>query len=183
MSTPAVVLFLLLLLSIFVTIVDCTEEAAPSKEANVAVYVTSDDGHDGNYVGYEYPDGYNPTQGLAGHGGFFRVFNWTTEELSTVSLWHATLQYHKVIRMVEAKLNTSHMPAHVRHQVHSFIIRHMPPRSVRTLLNKHDRNLIKQRHRSRDVDGVLQVVSDRLSNLDSEAEDEVLGYLRDPHRA
>ncbi|KAH7705072.1 Protein C45E1.4 [Aphelenchoides avenae] len=183
MSAHAVVLFLLLLFSVIVTIVDCTEEASPSNVETVPAYVMNDDENDGNYVGYEYPDGYNPTQGLAGHGGFFRIFNWTTEELSTVSLWHATLQYHKVIRMVEAKLNTSHMPAHVRHQVHSFIIRHMPPRSVRTLLNKHARNLIKQRHRSRDVDGVLQVVSDRLANLDSEAEDEVLDYLRDPHRA
>jgi hypothetical protein len=41
------------------------------------------------------------SEGIDGHHGIFRSFDWTQDELRSISLWHATAQYHNVIELVK----------------------------------------------------------------------------------
>jgi hypothetical protein len=40
-------------------------------------------------------------EGLKGHGGLFRLFDWSRDELRRISEYHATAEYHKVAEMVK----------------------------------------------------------------------------------
>lgn len=90
MSSSVTLVFPLLLLTAIViaTATACADEEPPQSDPDVTG--NGDDSED-----------YHPTDGLAGHGGLFRALNWTTEELRLISEWHATVQYSKVIRLVE----------------------------------------------------------------------------------
>ncbi|KAH7706861.1 Protein C45E1.4 [Aphelenchoides avenae] len=97
-------------------------------------------------------------------------------------MWHATLQYQNVIELVKEKLASANLHPIARQTIETFIARHRPPRSVKSLLSKDDRKQIKRYHRSRDVDSILHVVRHRLAQLSPEAQQEVLAYLNPPCR-
>lgn len=43
------------------------------------------------------------SEGIDGHRGLFRVFDWSKEELQSISLWHATAQYQNVVELVKVR--------------------------------------------------------------------------------
>ncbi|KAH7717394.1 Protein C45E1.4 [Aphelenchoides avenae] len=122
------------------------------------------------------------SEGIDGHHGIFRSFDWTRDELRSISLWHATAQYQNVIELVKEKLASTSVHPLARQAIEAFIAKHKPPRSVRRLLSKDDRKRVKLFHRAGQVDRVLQIISTRLMQLDPEAREEVLSYLGFPHR-
>lgn len=50
----------------------------------------------------EESNGYED-EGIDGHHGLFRAFDWTKDELRSISLWHATAQYQNVIELVKVE--------------------------------------------------------------------------------
>ncbi|KAH7698759.1 Protein C45E1.4 [Aphelenchoides avenae] len=121
-------------------------------------------------------------EGIGGHHGLFRAFVWSPEELRSISLWHATAQYPNVVELVKEKLDSSSIHPIARRKVEAFIAKHRPPQSVQTLLNKSQRAQVRHFHLTKDVEGVLDVISTRLSQLSPAARKEVLDYLSLPHR-
>ncbi|KAH7666358.1 Protein C45E1.4, partial [Aphelenchoides avenae] len=110
--------------------------------------------------------------GIEGHGGIFKAFNWSASELRSVSLWHATAQYQNVIELIKEKLHAANLDETTKQSVERFIEKHSPPASVKSLLHKEDRTKIKDYHRSRNVEGILEIVRTRLSQLSPETRQE-----------
>uniref|UniRef100_A0AC35TU44 DUF148 domain-containing protein n=1 Tax=Rhabditophanes sp. KR3021 TaxID=114890 RepID=A0AC35TU44_9BILA len=128
-----------------------------------------------------------PFDPLNAHGGFFRKLNLTKEELKQVSEYHATTDYEKLIQMIEQKVLDSDLEPMEKLKIFNFIVHHKPPKSVRHLLNKHDKHKVKQHYRKGEMGEAMDVVLDRLNSKNDFTRKEIVDYFglgnQDPRRS
>ncbi|KAI6180116.1 hypothetical protein M3Y98_00684600 [Aphelenchoides besseyi] len=118
--------------------------------------------------------------GLNGHSGLFRAFNWTRGELAKISLWHATAQHYKAAELVEEKLAA--VPSSRHHfpqaEIRSFLTRFKAPEAARSLFTRHELRKISQLHRQHQVDKILDLLYERLMKLAPTVRREILNYFK-----
>ncbi|VDN50100.1 unnamed protein product [Dracunculus medinensis] len=81
---------------------------------------------------------------LNAHGGIFRSFKWTREELKQISLHHAVAEYDKLINLMKAKLQQSkEIPTSGRLKIEKFLAQNEPPPAVIRLLDPYDKSSVR----------------------------------------
>ncbi|KAI6204331.1 hypothetical protein M3Y94_00661600 [Aphelenchoides besseyi] len=119
-------------------------------------------------------------EGLNGHSGLFRAFNWTRDELAKISLWHATAQHYKAAELVEEKLAAVPLSRHhfPQAEIRSFLTRFKGPDAARSLFTQRELRQISQLHRQHEVDKILDLMYERLMKLAPTVRRELVNYFK-----
>uniref|UniRef100_A0A914CH18 Uncharacterized protein n=1 Tax=Acrobeloides nanus TaxID=290746 RepID=A0A914CH18_9BILA len=116
-------------------------------------------------------------EGLKGHGGLFRLFDWSRDELIRISEYHATAEYHKVAEMVQEKLATTNLNPLERKAIITFINKYKPPEHVKHLFTEEQKEEIREHHKNRELTKLIAIARGRYDTLRPDIKKQVFDYL------
>ncbi|CAB3407466.1 unnamed protein product [Caenorhabditis bovis] len=120
---------------------------------------------------------YSAREGLIGHGGIFKLLDWTDYELAMISSLHATASYPELMKLVKQKLVDAELHASERRRIERMLIALRPPAVFNNFLNEAEKQKIRKAHSHRDIEYILGTINKKIEQLPPTQKSEAVNYM------